>query len=507
MRAIKKPFKKREGWYRHRSYSHFDTPISRKSAEAIVTNPVEIVSHRFWPFVRRVDKTKRYKKDSETGGRKISIKYRPIEFASHVDSHIFSYYADLLTLTYEKRLEDEECASCIIAYRSLGKTNVHFAAEAFEETRESAPCAVLAFDVKGFFNNLDHDLVKDEWRSVVGVDRLPEDHYAVFRAITKYSFVKERRLKKLFAKHYQDRKTQRRRRDREGRLLPVPRICTPRQFRERVQRQGDPRRTLVAVNKSGKGIPQGSPISALLANLYMLPFDRALHEYITSIGGSYRRYSDDLLIVCPIDKSVEVEAKVNEQIERGRKLKLGPDKTERFAAYRTGETLAITKLGKDGVTASEEAAVQYLGFEFDGSHTRLRSSSLTRYYRRMARAVKREKKRVEKAKRDGKDAQFSTRRLYRSYSHVGATNFPRYAYRAARIMGSPAIQRQLRRHAHTLRCLLEEHEDSFQARQDRNKAHRTRDKERAAEKEARREADASLKEKKKAAEVASNDSP
>ena len=54
------------------------------------------------------------------------------------------------------------------------------------------------------------------------------------------------------------------------------------------------------------GIPQGSPISAVLANIYMLDFDYEINKYLESIGGIYRRYSDDMVAICPLDKKDEV---------------------------------------------------------------------------------------------------------------------------------------------------------------------------------------------------------
>ena len=356
----------------------------------------------------------------------------------------------------------------MIAYRSLGKTNIHFAAEAFHDIREHAPCAVLAFDVKGFFDTLDHDLLKQEWAALIGADRLPADHYAVYRAVSRFAFVKERRLKRLFPKHFFDRKVQRRRREQGGSRPRTARICTPQQFRDRVRRQKVEAQSLVATNKEGKGIPQGSPISAVLANLYMLPFDLAFETYVSALGGVYRRYSDDLLVICPLDKTSEVEATVNEMIEE-RRIKLGEKKTERFVVQKTGGASTITEMDEKGADTGKPAEVQYLGFVFDGSDVRLRPSSLTKFYRRMGRAVAREEDRVQDKRDAGHNAQFSTRRLYRSYSHVGSTNFPRYAYRAAEIMESPAIRRQLRRHVVTLDSLLRRHEQDYSARIKRNR--------------------------------------
>ena len=42
-------------------------------------------------------------------------------------------------------------------------------------------------DFPGFFDNLDHAYLKQQWCSLVGVDRLPSDHFKVFKNITSYS--------------------------------------------------------------------------------------------------------------------------------------------------------------------------------------------------------------------------------------------------------------------------------------------------------------------------------
>ena len=44
------------------------------------------------------------------------------------------------------------------------------------------------------------------------------------------------------------------------------------------------------------GIPQGSPMSAILSNIYMLDFDKYCCELANNFGGIYRRYCDDKFI-------------------------------------------------------------------------------------------------------------------------------------------------------------------------------------------------------------------
>lgn len=58
------------------------------------------------------------------------------------------------------------------------------------------------------------------------------------------------------------------------------------------------------------------PISAVLANIYMWRFDRAISDYLKSIGGYYRRYSDDIIIVCDANRHDEVLSILQELISK-----------------------------------------------------------------------------------------------------------------------------------------------------------------------------------------------
>ena len=72
-----------------------------------------------------------------------------------------------------------------------------------------------------------------------------------------------------------------------------------------------------------KGVLQGSPISPLLANIYLDKFDRSL----TKQGFKLIRYCDDFVISCRTQAEAENALRVAESELRGRKLSLHPDKT------------------------------------------------------------------------------------------------------------------------------------------------------------------------------------
>ena len=135
------------------------------------------------------------------------------------------------------------------------------------------------------------------------------------------------------------------------------RICCPAEFRDEIRGSG-----LLKPNpEKGKGIPQGSPISALLSNIYMLEFDDTLSTGITALGGLYRRYCDDIMIVVPPDHQQAAEELVN-KATTGAKLVFNIDKTDRAAFPEGRGQTAITPTPESGLSER----IQYLGFTYNG---------------------------------------------------------------------------------------------------------------------------------------------
>lgn len=431
--------------FKARTYLHFDLPLSSKRAAELATNAASVAAHAFYPFLGFTMETIKISKD-EDGKVQKRKKPREIKIASHQDAAIYGYYAHLLSQSYETQLQRENLGDCVRAFRKVanGGTNINFAAEVFDFTDQHRPCIALAFDIEGFFDNLDHDLLKHAWKRTLGIGRLPPDHFAVFSALTRYCWVsRDEVFKALGISKYNpkalivgpDGEKSRRRR-----------LCTAAEFRTKVRAQG-----LLKPNATPeKGIPQGSPISALLSNIYMLDFDLVLETAVKSVGGLYRRYCDDIMVIVPPEHEDRLRSLIHQEIQ-GVRLTINDQKTDRaaFPADR-GE--------------AADSAIQYLGFTYNGKTKLLRLSSLNRYYGKMrngvalAKQTQRKHNRIEAAtnkplselRRRKLHLQYSYLILRRSHLKKGDPkahgNFLTYVYRASDTLGSPEIKRQIRNH-------------------------------------------------------------
>ena len=406
-------------WYRSRGYLHFDVPVSFKKAKSLVTNPDLISKHAFFPLINYAVESKKISKNKDTQKIDVTVKERPIAYASHIDSHIYSYYASILSKKYEAKLKWAGLTGCILAFRGLGKSNIDFAFEAFEQIKAMGECSAVALDFSKFFDTLDHDLLKQSWASLLGEKKLSPDHFNVFKSITKFSQVNKVELYKEFGISPNNPKNGRNR------------VCTVQEFRDVVRKKN-----LIKANKGSFGIPQGSPISALLSNIYMFEFDVEMKRYMDIHGGKYYRYCDDMLFIVPAPLRDKVAGYAQEQV-KNLKVSINEKKTE----LRTFSF-------KDGILVADQM-LQYLGFMFDGENVYIRSSSLARYSEKMKRGIRLAKKTMNKynAVRVAKglsEELLYKRKLYSRYTHLGGRNFITYGLRAASTMQSKTIKRQLK---------------------------------------------------------------
>lgn len=410
---------KQDGWYSKRSFPHLDLPLSFEKAEELVTDPTRVAQHPFRPFIGFTDKKRRFTPKAK---KKYKVKKRPIRYCSHWDGYIHAYYAKLLSEKYEDYLDKSSFGKSVIGYRAGLGSNIHMAKNAFNELKMRTASCAIAIDISDFFGSIDHQVLLDNIKRVLGCNRLPADWFAVYRSMTRYAWVESSELADRL--------------EFDPKKPPKP-LCSTKEFRALRSNDGD----FVKKWTERHGIPQGSPISAVFSNIYMIDFDAACHEYISRLNGYYRRYSDDIFVVADPKHRNEIEEFISKEIRKlGTAIVISREKTEvsYFERSPTGDLVC-------------DRPITYLGFTFDGRRTTLRSRTLSRYYRRMTYATRH----TAKAAAESKSKKVFKRKLYRQFSHLGRSNFYSYTKRASEIHDDPHPQQQLRRHMPILKRKLE----------------------------------------------------
>ncbi len=365
---------------------------------------------------------------------------------------------------------------------SRNKCNIDFANDVFSFISGSnIDLVAITFDVKNFFDTLDHKILKRQWKRVMSHSpNMPDDHYNIYRNITKFSFIEESAI----FYHLKDKILIERDKIVKAKAVDNKRYLRNQRAVAYCDKDGlvDLRdKGLIKANKylhfkqpslglRSKGIPQGSPISAVLANVYMLDFDKSANDYIDSIDGIYHRYSDDMVVVCPINYVNDVINHFH-NIIKDAELTIQDDKTQIFefkfdaSHLRHNCQQRILKTN----TLIDTTNFEYLGFQFDGKYTLLKNSSLSSYYRKMKRgiAVRKFYTRHNKTKTKG---EIFRSKLYKRFTHIGASlkriftrhatlkdqfilsnkfdwgNFLSYALLAQRILPENKIKHQIRNH-------------------------------------------------------------
>ena len=410
--------------------------------------------HAFRPLISYEMNVRRFKGFDEDGVSQVSHKNRLICKAAHKDSQIYAWYAFVLENYYAQLRQDVNIDDCVLAYRSGKGCNIHMANEAFEEVKKRNSCSVIAIDISGFFDNIAHKKLKEKWCQVLGKDSLPEDHYKVFKAITRFSRVDQKQCLDALGLTEKDLKNS------------TKRLCSDKDFQEKICKRGQEEESLIILNADGKnkngsinwndyGIPQGTPISAVLSNIFMIDFDIQMQNLSEDIGAIYWRYSDDILVIC--DQCDE--GKVEEYVERlvvqqGEKLKINSTKTEvaRFEIAKNNKfSCSVRK--EDGTWKT--GRMQYLGFYFDGTRKMLRHQTIARYQRKMKYAVRNARRTAFKFKKD----KIRSKSLYRDLTDIGSRSMPAYAKRAAKELGDQTTIKQLKTHRQKLTAYIKEQDE------------------------------------------------
>ena len=340
-------------------YAHFDlrVSLSMPSIRKYVMDRAKVVTHSFYPFIHFEKKNSRY-------GKKGPKKPRELYYCSHLDRCVYQRYAFLLNCQYNILACENNIDDVAIAYRdNLGKNNIDFAKDAFDAIRSFPQCFILVGDFTNFFDNLEHQYLKKMMCEVLGVERLPQDYFSVFKNITRFSSWDWKDIVKAAGENIAERGVRKKINSKET-------VLTKEQFQKNKKD--------IKKNISGVGVPQGSPISAVLSNIYMIKFDKDIKRYVTSKGGIYMRYSDDFIIVLPYERDAEIADFTSYIFSYVESMKGLIDLQKEKTSCYTYKDEVIYE-------GDQPSSINYLGFLFDGKNIRIRPRAITKYYYRMRR--------------------------------------------------------------------------------------------------------------------------
>jgi hypothetical protein len=392
---------------RPRRYAHFDKPLDEKALATLTVSEADVATRALLPLLgyTKVERRMDFSGDFPA----LAPKERLIRYASHADSAIYSLYAADLAKLYDAELKRRGLDGAVLAYRSGIGNNVNFAKSLFDEVRERGDCMVICLDVSKFFDNISHPILKHNLTQLLGDPKLRRDWLKIFIRLSNYEFVTKEDLEPVIGK------------------IRTRHICDVSTFRTKV-------RPLIQKNNSDHGIPQGTPLSGLFANISMLGLDTYIQGLMAELGGSYRRYSDDIALVFPDETQAEAALTAIRKGLLDHHLAINEKKTC---------TSRVSRRGSQQHVAGDE--LQYLGFTYDGMRILIRPGSMTNFYARMKRGIHQY---IKGAKKKGVAATAIRKRVpIGRFTHWGDDrNFVQYAYRAAEIMESPEMKRQLRRH-------------------------------------------------------------
>lgn len=409
----KKPFRSKP-FIGDRPYRHFDGRVALSDMESNkaefllneLRHPTRLAKHAFFPFVRKDRKVRRFTKlitvnEEHTKEKSVVIKQklRPIMYASHRDAAIYGFYGQMLKKAYDQKTKLNAIDESVIAYRKIprndgsgrNKSNIDFANDIYKLLGQYDESAIMCLDITDFFGSMVHTKIETSWSKVLGVGSLPIGHKTVFKNITRYRylFLDEARVALGLGHIIHGKFVYKEKLHSSYRTGPLSK--TSEIYNEKIKKS-----SLIKVNGSPKGIPQGSPISDIIANMYLLDFDIKTNDLLSSYDfGLLRRYSDDILIICPVGQAVETYDKVAKMLAN-EGLKINKGKTELFYLDRKRSKLTdMTSLLVSGY-AKNKSSIQYLGFEFDLKDIHVRSGTIANHYRKLKRSIRKELSKDEK---------------------------------------------------------------------------------------------------------------
>lgn len=370
--------KKRQSKYKKsfiglRNYQHLDFQYNPKQCnqeKQCFCDQGLLKNHKFWPFIRQDQHTRRYnsvKIKSENGKFKkeveITRKTRKIMYASHHDATLFAFYAWILKHNFNNIVKNTPLEKSVIGYRKIpinndhNKSNIDFANDIYKHIQKSNGYVALCLDIHDFFGTINHTLLKQ--KLIPFQEGISDENLSIIlKPITKYRYIFLEDVEKIFKD--------------DANWLDYNK------YNKTIR--SNPK--LIHKNIYNKGIPQGSPISDILANIYMYEFDKWLcQEVYQHEFGLYYRYSDDIIVIVPEKFAMNLFYNIQEQIKK-HGLKISDKKTEALRIDIDNHKLIDVTSSYIKSYYKERETLQYLGFEISINRIAIRSNTIAKLYRK-----------------------------------------------------------------------------------------------------------------------------
>lgn len=266
-------------------------------------------------------------------------------------------------------------SDCSVAYRtnlSNGKktSNITIAKEVFDFIDYNCNVWVMKGDFKGFFDNLNHNILNKNFIKVLEIKDNSSKKSAwmkVIKNLENFIYIDKEKLDKLVGTHKFKRNN------------TYAYFNSIKDFGTFIKKN----KYLLNKNKT-KGIPQGTSISAILANIYMIEFDKTINKLLYKYNALYRRYSDDFIIVIPKNKMSELEFLNIEKHIRDLSNKL----THLIIEKNKTKILSINNGNVYDLNTKSKSSLDYLGFIFSNNTVSFRGKSIYKFYYRGRKALK-----------------------------------------------------------------------------------------------------------------------
>jgi len=416
--------------YKDKNYWHLDGHKTIDMVYDYISSDKNIIKHSFYPFIHYEMKFNKFNIKKNNGKKKAKI--RQIFYCSHIDRYIYQRFGSYYNDYYNAYCQEKGFDKCSIAYRTnkKGKCNIHFAKDVFRYIKERDNCFIMVGDFTNFFDNLDHKYLKEKLSIVSKQKELTDAQYKVYKSITHFSYLDIKDIATFLC-------------------IPQKKITTlkPKLTSSQLHNLKD---IFLKSNKNDNGewktygIPQGSPISAIFANIYMIDFDEKLNNFTKDYNGLYRRYSDDFIIVIPNIKQEEYEnlaKKILEIVDSTPNLTLENKKT---AFYHFSQKKLTPMNNVLPGQINENVLLNFLGFSFDGENIKLRDKTITKYYYKLYstidRQIRLEIKRETNNPKNRRGVRHRRHAIIKKKSKLGAkiingrgTNFISYVKKCAKL--------------------------------------------------------------------------